>query len=464
MAAHAIKGGRWVTVSGSALDVLVHDGALRIAGLLGQQAADACLPSSGVGALVPCKEPRTNKDIVITVRMWPLHSDVAVRGAVKLVPLSAPETEATTDADTGAGQGADSADGWSVGNINALQNAIVRTHFNNLHSIPQDCPHREQRGWGGDAQLTAGSASLNFDLSAFYGNWLQTMQDMQIATNGDLPSYVPRDPAQGDSAPAWAAIAAVVPWEHYTRTGDKALVHIGLNTTKLLVGFWQKHLDPKTGLLDIAVYGDWAESPRAGKAHAWGTGAECPKMLAIHGTYVECLDRGVDLATAAGDTDHAAEWGKMATSARAAVEARWWNATHGCYSQSCKGQTAQALPFALNITTPRHRPQAIAALVESVTSWNTSYIAGIIGARFLQEALVEAGRGDLALKLVGRDATACSGTVSCTWSQQLQRGQCAQPVYGPHTSWASWVDGTCARAPMMAYRWSSSQHRVSLAC
>jgi hypothetical protein len=60
------------------------------------------------------------------------------------------------------------------------------------------------------------------------------------------------------------------------------------------------------------------------------------------------------------------------------------------------------------------------------------------GVRFLPDALVQTGHGDLALKLVGRDTTACDAAgvvdgavgVSCTFSQQLARG--------PGTLWESW--------------------------
>ena len=44
-------------------------------------------------------------------------------------------------------------------------------------------------------------------MAAFYGNWVRSMQDMQLRGDGDLPSYVPRAPESGDKAPAWAAIA-----------------------------------------------------------------------------------------------------------------------------------------------------------------------------------------------------------------------------------------------------------------
>jgi alpha-L-rhamnosidase len=269
--------------------------------------------------------------------------------------------------------------GWSVGNINALQASIMRTHLNNLHSIPQDCPHREQRGWGGDAQLTAGSAALNLDMAAFYRNWVRTMKDTQSAGNGDLPSYVPREPDHGDKAPSWAAIAAVVPWEFMVRTGDQSMLQLGLNTTAQLINFWRQHLNPDSGLLDIVVYGDWNFSPREAPPHQFGVGASQPKLMSAHGTYIECLDRGIALAHTAEEHELVASWSAMAAKARLSFEKLWWNSTIGCYGTTCLGQTQQSVPLALNITTPVHMQQAVAGLVASVTGWNTSFVAGIIG-------------------------------------------------------------------------------------
>ena len=69
--------------------------------------------------------------------------------------------------------------------------------------------------------------------------------------------------------------------------------------------------------------------------------------------WVEGLARGADLAQAAGDAAQAGRWRAQAASAGAAMEARWWNESLGCYAQSCASQSAQALPLALGVTRGR---------------------------------------------------------------------------------------------------------------
>jgi len=88
-------------------------------------------------------------------------------------------------------------------------------------------------------------------------------------------------------------------------------------------------------------------------------------------------------------------------------------------------------------------------LVQSVAAWNYSFVAGIVGVRFLFEALVAAERGDLALELAGRDVSACDSTLaSCTFSQQLAEG--------PGTLWENWDDSPAARSQATSQLWTGS--------
>jgi alpha-L-rhamnosidase len=70
--------------------------------------------------------------------------------------------------------------------LNLIQDAIVRTQLNNLHSLPSDCPTREKRGWMGDAQVTAAEANLNFDMRAFHSNFVRSIADHNtVASTGE---------------------------------------------------------------------------------------------------------------------------------------------------------------------------------------------------------------------------------------------------------------------------------------
>ena len=103
-------------LNGTALLKLKASGTLRFSLPTG----DACLPA-GAGYLVPCPHARAAAtDVTISMRMWPLHSDVAARSGVVL--YDPPPGERIDDSEAT----------YSVQNLNRLQKAIVRTQWNNL--------------------------------------------------------------------------------------------------------------------------------------------------------------------------------------------------------------------------------------------------------------------------------------------------------------------------------------------
>ena len=94
----------------------------------------------------------------------------------------------------------------SMSILNGIQQAIVYTQLSNYYHHPTDwqapdqsvewlvlvldivsdrvhscgcSPQREKRGWMGDSQITSPEASLNFDTTAFYTNWIQAFADTQ---------------------------------------------------------------------------------------------------------------------------------------------------------------------------------------------------------------------------------------------------------------------------------------------
>ena len=75
--------------------------------------------------------------------------------------------------------------------LNGLQRIITWGQKTNLHGVPTDCDQRDERmGWMGDAQGTAEEAILNFDMAAFYTNFVRDIRDVQDE-KGRLSDTVP---------------------------------------------------------------------------------------------------------------------------------------------------------------------------------------------------------------------------------------------------------------------------------
>src|SRR5204863_485536 len=62
--------------------------------------------------------------------------------------------------------------------LNQIQHLIHWGQLSNLFGLPTDCDQRNERqGWMGDAHVTAEEAMLNFDMAAFYSNFVRDMRD-----------------------------------------------------------------------------------------------------------------------------------------------------------------------------------------------------------------------------------------------------------------------------------------------
>lgn len=111
--------------------------------------------------------------------------------------------------------------------LNKLHAATVKSTLTCYHSIPEDCPQREQNGWTGDAVISAEQALLNFDMYAAYRQWISDFADAQ-RPSGQLPCISPH-PGNGwtgswDAGPAWDGALILIPYYIFKYTGDKTLI------------------------------------------------------------------------------------------------------------------------------------------------------------------------------------------------------------------------------------------------
>ena len=78
----------------------------------------------------------------------------------------------------------------------SLLNDLYRTTlwtFENLSlgNYIVDCPHRERRGYGGDALATTRTGLDNYQLGAFYTKWMEDWRDVQ-GEDGNVPYTAPK--------------------------------------------------------------------------------------------------------------------------------------------------------------------------------------------------------------------------------------------------------------------------------
>lgn len=109
--------------------------------------------------------------------------------------------------------------------LNQIHQATRRSTLYNYHSIPTDCPHREQNGWTGDALISAEQALMNYEMREAYRKWLQDFVDVQ-RPSGQLPGIVPTSSwgYNWGSGPAWDSALILIPYYVWRYTGDESLI------------------------------------------------------------------------------------------------------------------------------------------------------------------------------------------------------------------------------------------------
>ncbi len=112
--------------------------------------------------------------------------------------------------------------------LNDIYNASLRTFENlSLGNYVVDCPHRERRGYGGDALATTRPALGNYALGAFYSKWGEDWRDVQ-EPDGSIPHTAPT--YLGGGGPSWSGFCIELPWEVYRQYGDKQLLEENFST------------------------------------------------------------------------------------------------------------------------------------------------------------------------------------------------------------------------------------------
>ncbi|MGB7294342.1 MAG: family 78 glycoside hydrolase catalytic domain, partial [Candidatus Aminicenantales bacterium] len=139
--------------------------------------------------------------------------------------------------------------------LNSLQRIIVWGQKTNLHGIPTDCCQRDERmGWMGDAQGTAEEAIYNFDMAAFYTNFLRDIRDVQD-DKGTITDTVPHIWGSRPADPAWGTAYPLIAWYVYQYYGDKRILEGHYDGLKKYVEFLR--FKAEDGLVKFSHYGDW---------------------------------------------------------------------------------------------------------------------------------------------------------------------------------------------------------------
>jgi len=284
--------------------------------------------------------------------------------------------------------------------LNKIQRLIYWGQLSNLHSVPTDCPQRNERmGWMGDAHVTAEEAMLNFDMAAFYSNFIRDIRDAQ-APEGFVTDTVPHRYGAGPADPAWGAAYPLIAWYMWEQYGDRRILEENYEGLKKWVEWLRSR--SKDNILSESKYGDWvAVEPT-------------PGAFVSAAYYLYDVQIVAKIASILGRSDDAQSYAQLATQITDAMNNKFWDANTGNYANGT--QTANAMALFVDLVPQNRRGTVMSRLTNNIVyTHDTHLTTGFIGVKYLLPVLSKFGHSDLAYELAVE-------TTYPSWGYMIARG------------------------------------------
>ena len=274
---------------------------------------------------------------------------------------------------------------------NKLYDAAIRSDLANFYYFPTDCPHREKNGWTGDASVSAEQLLLNFDAGVSYREWMRSVCKAQNDA-GALPGIVPTSGwgFHWGNGPIWDEVCVNLPYYTYRFNGDTQILKEAAPTIIRYLNYLTTRRDER-GLVAIGLP-DWCQP----KHNPPTTPLEVSDSIVCYDICVKS-EKIFDIIGWDMQKKFACE---LAKSFRAAIREHLIDFSTMTVKGSC--QTAQAAAIEIGIFEPGELESARKRLIEFVYEKDVHHDCGILGLRYIFHALANAGRSDLALKMITR--------------------------------------------------------------
>jgi alpha-L-rhamnosidase len=271
--------------------------------------------------------------------------------------------------------------------LEKINTAAHWAFLSNLQGIPTDCPHREKNGWTGDAHLACEQAQFNFFPATVYQKWINDIGDEQKPT-GQLPGIVPTSGwgYSWGNGPAWDSAFLLIPYYQYLYYGDTENFRRHYDGMKRYVDYLTTRA--KDGIVSIGL-NDWAP---------WKTRTQA----GITDTAYYYVDTKI-VALAAGlldKKDDARKYEALAESIKTAFTQKFYHPETALYDNG--SQTALSCALYQGLVEPANKARVLENLTAAVEKTNHHIDAGILGTKYILNALLENGRADVAYRMVAQ--------------------------------------------------------------
>jgi alpha-L-rhamnosidase len=253
-----------------------------------------------------------------------------------------------------------------------------------------DTPYYEQLQYVGDTRI---QALISLYMSGDDRLVRQAISHFDVSRipEGITASRYPSD--LGQYIPTFSLIWVAMVHDYWMHRDDPGYVRDLLPGVRTVLGWYERHLDPKVGLLGPMPwwnFADWAKE--------WDVGIP-PGVKEGHSTlitlqFVYALQRAAELEDALGHRTEGDRYRALANRVRAAVRAKAWAASRGVFLDAPEGPSASQHTSTMAVlvdAVPAHEQRA---LVERVLADQTLVQATYYFGFYVREAMLKAGLAD----------------------------------------------------------------------
>lgn len=285
--------------------------------------------------------------------------------------------------------------------LDQLSDMVDRTLANNLMGHPTDSPMYEKNGWLGDIALLQPAFEARWDVVPFLREWADEMQDAQAAS-GLIPMLAPNNGTWGYAdAIEWGSEYIDTVWNLYARHGDRRT----LSRHYASMSAYGRYLLARrlsNGVKD-SFLGDWM-SPEGFRPIE---GAQLTATAYLWNT----LQTLASSASTLGLSEEARGWRSSAAQVRTALLNTFYDRTTATFHSDRTTlpdggavgyrQASNAVPLAMGLVPSDQVARVAANLVADVRRRGNHLDTGIVGTRYLYQALTQqAGQPSLALQVI----------------------------------------------------------------
>lgn len=289
--------------------------------------------------------------------------------------------------------------------INRMVDVSKWTVIDNLHGIPEDCPHREKCGWLGDAHAAAEFTLYNYDVASFYEKYMEDIrtQFRQVKGGMGLEEFaVPTMIAPGRRTSTiakldWGIATMYLPWYHYLHYGNKQIVAENYEDMKQLTAYYMSFKNAD-GIIENGM-GDWC--PPRWDRRKNPEAMECHPVVSATAYFYDILKVMKSFADLMQDAPYAQSLATEMSDLKKAFNTVYRESIVGTDHVWYGSQTATVMALRFGLVPEEEASKLVGGLVHDIKVVNNGHhTVGIHGNRYLYTVLTDHGQKELAYRVL----------------------------------------------------------------